>query len=158
MYGDKCDHTCACPHMCKIPITSEKSLVPASLSTVQSHILNRNFVVATATLVIVTVAFITLLYPFLSWDIWHASATRNSVFRIHKFWIACAIPNNQEQLLVQTRVHVRITALSSKFFRVWTTFQISFRLVNIIPPWIPSMSHEVLIFHVCFILNALFSI
>ena len=42
---------------CKIPNTSEKSPVPTSLSTVQSQMPNRNFVVAAATLVTVTLCF-----------------------------------------------------------------------------------------------------
>ena len=49
MSGDMCDHVCACPHMCKILDKKENSPMSTSLSTVQSHILNRNFVSTTAT-------------------------------------------------------------------------------------------------------------
>ena len=42
---DTCDRTYACPNTCKIPYTSEISPLPTSLSTVQSHMPNRNFVV-----------------------------------------------------------------------------------------------------------------
>ena len=44
-------------HTCRIPIMSEKSPVPTSLSTVQSHMPNRNFFVPTATLVTVMFSF-----------------------------------------------------------------------------------------------------
>ena len=44
-------HVHASLHMCKISSTSEKSPVPKSLSTMQSHLPNRNFVVATELLV-----------------------------------------------------------------------------------------------------------
>ena len=57
MPGDTCNSTYACPHTYKIPNTSEKSKVSTSLSTVQPHMLNRNFVVATARLVTVTFCF-----------------------------------------------------------------------------------------------------
>ena len=57
MPGGKCDCTCACPHTCKIPCTSENSPIPTSLLTVQSHMPNRNDVVATATQVTVTFCF-----------------------------------------------------------------------------------------------------
>ena len=57
MPGDACDHTLACPRTCKIPSTSDKLPVPTSLSTVQWHMPNGNFVVATATLVTVTFCF-----------------------------------------------------------------------------------------------------
>ena len=57
MPGDTCDRTCACSHTCKISSTNQKSPVPASLSSVQSYMPNRNFVVATATLVAVTFCF-----------------------------------------------------------------------------------------------------
>ena len=49
-----CDRTCTYPCTRKIPSESEKSPVPSSLSTVLPHMRNRNFVVATATLVTVT--------------------------------------------------------------------------------------------------------
>ena len=55
--GDMCDRTFTYPQTCKIPSTSEKSPMPTSLSTVQSHMPNRNFVVTTATLVTVTFCF-----------------------------------------------------------------------------------------------------
>ena len=61
MLGDTGDRTCECPHTCRIPSTSRKLPVPALLSTVQSHMPNRNFSVATATLVTVTFAVITLV-------------------------------------------------------------------------------------------------
>ena len=48
---------CACPHTSKIPNTSEKYPVSTSLSTVQSHMPNRNLVVAITTLVTVTLCF-----------------------------------------------------------------------------------------------------
>jgi len=54
---DMCDRTCACPHTRKIFCTCEKSPMLTSLSTVQSLMPNRNFVVATATLVTVTFCF-----------------------------------------------------------------------------------------------------
>ena len=54
---DSCDRTCACLHTCKIPSTSEKSPVLASLITVQSRIPDSNFVVATATLLTVVICF-----------------------------------------------------------------------------------------------------
>ena len=57
MPGDTCDRTCAYPHPCKIPRTREKSPVPTSLLTVQSHMPNRNHVVATATPVTITSCF-----------------------------------------------------------------------------------------------------
>ena len=57
MSGDKCDRTCACPHTCRILNTSEKLPLPTSLSTVQSHMPNRSFAVATATLMTVTFCF-----------------------------------------------------------------------------------------------------
>ena len=64
MPWETCDRTCACSHTCKIPRTSEKSPVTTSLLTVQLHVLGRNNVVATATLVTVTLfSFITLFYP-----------------------------------------------------------------------------------------------
>ena len=43
--------------MCKFRSTSKKSPLPTSLSAVQSHMPNRNFVVTTATLVTVTFYF-----------------------------------------------------------------------------------------------------
>ena len=53
-----CLETCVIAHVhvhtCKIPGTSEKSPVPTSLATMQSHMPNKNFAVATATLVTVT--------------------------------------------------------------------------------------------------------
>ena len=57
MLWDTCDCMCTCPHTCQIPCTSEKSPVPTSLSTLQSHMPNRSFIVATATLVTVTFCF-----------------------------------------------------------------------------------------------------
>ena len=51
MPRDTCDRMCACPHTCKIPRISEKSPVRTLLLTVQLHMPNRNYVVATATLV-----------------------------------------------------------------------------------------------------------
>ena len=56
MPRDSCDHTFGYPNMCKITSTSEKLLVPTSLSTVQAHMPNRNYVV-TATLMTVTFCF-----------------------------------------------------------------------------------------------------
>ena len=53
---DRCDRTCACRKY-KIPSTNEELPVPISLSAVQSHMPNTNFVVVTATLVIVTFRF-----------------------------------------------------------------------------------------------------
>ena len=50
-------HTSSCPHVCKIPSTSEKSPLPTSLSTVQSHMRSWDFFVAAATLVTVTFCF-----------------------------------------------------------------------------------------------------
>ena len=45
------------PHTCKIPCISKRSPVPTSLLTVLSHMPNRNFIVITATLVIITFCF-----------------------------------------------------------------------------------------------------
>ena len=55
--GDTCDRMWVCPYTYKIPRTSEKSPVPTSLLTVQLHMPNRNFVVATNTQVTVTFCF-----------------------------------------------------------------------------------------------------
>ena len=55
--GHTCDRTCACTQTCKTPSTSEKSPVPTSLSTMQSHMQSRSFVVTTAKLVTVTFCF-----------------------------------------------------------------------------------------------------
>ena len=55
--GNTYDRTCACPHTCKIPSTSENSPVPTSLSIVQLHMPNRYLDVATATQVTVTFYF-----------------------------------------------------------------------------------------------------
>ena len=71
------------PH--KLPVLT-------SLPTVQSHMPNRNFVVATATQVNVTFCFYNSV---LSWFLsemrhWHASETRSSVFRMRKSWTGCA--------------------------------------------------------------------
>ena len=66
MPGDTYDRTCARPYTCKIPSTREKSPMTTSLSIVQSHLPNRNFVIETAKLVDLIFAFRTLLYPVLS--------------------------------------------------------------------------------------------
>ena len=73
---------CMCRHTCKIPSTNDKSLVQASLSTVQQHKLTSTFVVASAT-------------------------QEHSLFQIQKFWTARAIPNTRGKLLVQTKAHAR---------------------------------------------------
>ena len=57
MPGNTCDRTCTCPHTRKIPRKGGKSPVPTSLLTVQSQMPNRNYVVATATLVTVIHCF-----------------------------------------------------------------------------------------------------
>ena len=57
MLGDTCDRTCTFPPMWKILSMSDKSPMRTLLSTVQSHMPNRNFVVATAALVTVTFCF-----------------------------------------------------------------------------------------------------
>ena len=54
MPGDTYDRTCTGPHACEIPGMSKKSPVPTSLSTVQLHMPNKDFVIATAILVTVT--------------------------------------------------------------------------------------------------------
>ena len=55
MPGDTCDQACSGLHTCELPSTSEKLPVPTSLSTMQSHMPNWNFVIATATLLTVGV-------------------------------------------------------------------------------------------------------
>ena len=57
MPGDRCDRTCTCSYTCNFHSTKEKLPVPKFLSTVQSYMPNRSFVVATATLVAVTFRF-----------------------------------------------------------------------------------------------------
>ena len=57
MPGDMCDRMFACPHTLKFSSMSEKSPMPTSLSAMQSHTRNWNFVVTTATLVTVTYCF-----------------------------------------------------------------------------------------------------
>ena len=57
MHGETCYHTRSCPHTSKIHSRSENSPVPTSLLTLQSHIPNSNFIVATAKLVIFTFSF-----------------------------------------------------------------------------------------------------
>ena len=57
MPGDTCDRTCACLCTCKIPSTIEKLPVSTSLSTVQSNMPNRSFIVENATLVTATFCF-----------------------------------------------------------------------------------------------------
>ena len=112
MPGDTCDRTCACSHTCKISSTNQKSPVPASLSSVQSYMPNRNFIVATATLVTVTFRFHnSSLSCFVLNETFDMLQEQETLyFYKHKPWITCAIPNNQEQPLGQTRVHARIDA------------------------------------------------
>ena len=84
-----------------------------SLSTVLSHMPNRNFVVATLTLATDYCCFHKSAFTiFFLWDISHASAARSSVFRTQKSCIARAIPNTYEQSLMQKRVHVQIDDLA----------------------------------------------
>ena len=66
MPGDMCDYMCACPYMCKTPSRSENLVMPTSVSTIQLHMPNRNFVVATATLGTVTSCLMTMLCAVLS--------------------------------------------------------------------------------------------
>ena len=67
-------------------------------------------------------------YP--NWEIWHAKAKRNSAFRLHRSWIARAIPYNYEQSLVQIRAHVRIDAFAQisswHELQVYPSFQYKF--------------------------------
>ena len=58
MPKDICNQTCISPYMCKIPSISEKSLLPMSLSTMQSHMPNGDHIVVIATLVTATFCFL----------------------------------------------------------------------------------------------------
>ena len=58
MPKDICNQTCTSPYMCKIPSISEKSLLPTSLSTMQSHMPNGDHIVVIATLVTATFCFL----------------------------------------------------------------------------------------------------
>ena len=55
--GDTCDHIRTYPSTCNIPSMSIKLPVPTSLSTLQSHIPNRNIVIATTTVLTGTICF-----------------------------------------------------------------------------------------------------
>ena len=67
MPGDMCDRTCGYPHTCKIPGTSEKSPIPTSRSTVQSHMPYRTSLSQLQHYLLSPFAFITLLYPVFSY-------------------------------------------------------------------------------------------
>ena len=98
--------------------TCEKSPVPSSLSTVQSHMPNRNFVVSTATLTTVTFYIHSSALPcFVQNEKFDVLQQKDSVLQIGKSWIARAVPNKQEQSLMQTKVHVRIDARAPLSFR-----------------------------------------
>ena len=64
-----------------------------SISTMQSHIPDRDFIVATATLVNVTICFHnSAVYCSILNETYDMLQQQETIFWIHKFLIACAIP------------------------------------------------------------------
>ena len=91
---DMRDRTCPCLHTCTIPCTSEISPLPTSLSTVQSHMPNRKFVVATAKLETVPFCFHnSALSCFILNETLDMLQQQETLFRTHKFSLARTIPN-----------------------------------------------------------------
>ena len=115
--------TYVCPHTCKVPSISEKSSVPKSLSSTQSQMPNRNFIVATATLVPVTFCFhnsVLLCFIlndsaflcFILNDTFDMFQQQETLMSDKQILDRTNTSNNREQSLVQTRAHVRINALA----------------------------------------------
>ena len=86
-------HVCLSTHLQNLPL-QRKIAVPTSLLAVQSHVPNRNYVVATATLVTVMFCFHnSALSCFILNEIFDMLQYQEALLRIHKSCIKRANPN-----------------------------------------------------------------
>ena len=110
MPRDMCDHTCMCLHTCKISSICEKSPMPPSLWTVQSHMPNRTLLSQLQHYWLSPFAFKTLLHPLLSSiETFDMLQCQDALyFKYTNLGLRVQFHINIEQSLVQTRTHVWI--------------------------------------------------
>ena len=121
MPGDTCDHTCPCPHMCKSCSKSEKSLVPTSLCTMQSHLTNVNFMYITFSWSSMKLLFSELShFVFCIMLLWNRSCTIINFLhaRYLNYWalyITHSVPHCSELSLMCKQVNMWFDALAHLF-------------------------------------------
>ena len=91
MPWDMCNHTCACPHMWKIPCRS-KTITSANITVIRAitHVKKGLFCCnwnASDYFLLLSLLWFILFCPKL--DVWNTSGIRNSVYWMQKFFITC---------------------------------------------------------------------